>query len=158
MCSSDLAIQIQSYQDGNRQLAGSPVAAATIYFASPIAVYGDQLPQLNLPRNINNNEGLMMGRLTWNPPFTLTANQTTYDVSAGNTYTEANSVLTSVSTLTGGRAGQEISIFSTTANMTFVHTAAATVNAIKTNTGANVTTAANRVYKFVFNGTQWIQV
>jgi hypothetical protein len=134
-----------------------------IYWGEPVFMFGDQLPEAQQPLLLDDTDAASFGRITYNPPQQLLSsaganNSTTPDVSQFNLFNEQYTSATNVSQFLNGRAGQEITIFTTTANITFVHNGAATANTIYTKSGSNTSTAANKVYKFSFNGTKWYEV
>lgn len=134
-----------------------------IYFTDPVVVFGDQPPEVQQPLLMDDTDAASFGRLTLNPPQQLLSsaganNSTTPDVAQFNLFNEQYTSATNVSQFLNGRAGQEITIFTTTANITFVHNSGATANTLYMKGAANVVSAANRAYKFMFNGTKWFEV
>jgi hypothetical protein len=77
-----------------------------------------------------------------NPAGFVNADTTPSVLSGGSFYTQ-NTGATSITTFDDGVDGQKLDILATDANTTFVNGAT-----LKTNTGANVVTAANRLYVF----------
>ena len=77
---------------------------------------------------------------------------TTIDVTNVGQVAPGHSTATTITAFTGGVPGQEITLLGN-ANITI----AANNATIKTNTGANVTLAVNRAYKFVYSYGIWYQ-
>ena len=141
------------------------ISGGTIQIAEPFFYFGNKVPDVNLPRLIDDSDSAMVGRLSLNAPQGLLSsaganNSTTPSVAEFNTFTEAYTSPVNVTQFLGGRAGQEITIFTTTANITFQHNGNNGIvapNTIYMKGGANVPTVANRMYTFMFNGTKWYE-
>lgn len=147
----------------NITLTSDSIGGGTFYISQPVFMFGNVVPDVAQPLLLDDSDSQCMGRLAFNTPQQLldgagANNSTTPDVSQFNLYNEAYTTPTNVSQFLGGRAGQEISVFTSTANITFVHTAAATANTIYTKDGSNIISVANKLYTFKSNGTKWFQV
>lgn len=82
-------------------------------------------------------------KVTVDNPAGFTDGDATPSVASGGSFFTQNTGATSITTFDDGVDGQVLEILSTDANTTFVNGAT-----LKTNTGANVVTAASRLYRF----------
>lgn len=69
----------------------------------------------------------------------------------------SNGGATTVTALTGGERGMEITIFADDANTTLTHSTS-TSDQFNTLAGSNLAMASGKAYRFVHNGTLWVQV
>lgn len=122
------------------------------YFSEPILVVGNEIPQAAMPRQLNDVEANLAGRLTWNAPATLEVNSPTPNVSEGNFFKEANTSATTITNFAGGVAGQEIKILVGSANTTVAHNAN-----IQTKSVADIPLTVSAVYKFINDGQKWFE-
>lgn len=159
--------QIRFCMSNNITLTGTTesegASGGAFYISQPVFMFGVDIPDVHQPLLLDDCDAASMGRLTLNPPQILLSSAGAIDsatpsVAEFNLYTEANSSPTKLTHFVGGRSGQEITIFTTTAYTTFVHNPKPMPNTLYLKTGANTPTSANRAYKFIFNGTKWYEI
>lgn len=143
-------------------IAATAAKSGTFWISEPVFMFGAHAPDVHQPLLLDDVEAAVTGRLILNAPQSLldsarSNNSATPSVAEFNTFTEAYSSTVNITKFLNGRPGQEITIFTTSDNVTFVHNGAATADTIYTRSGANILAAANRAYKFVSNGVKWFE-
>lgn len=129
--------------------ANNVATTGACYFSEPMVVVGREIP-VSMPHPLDDGDAAMAGRLTWNPPITLTVDNATPSVADGNAFLEANTVATTVTNFTGAREGQEIKILTTSANTVLKNN-----TTIATTTGADKALSSGVIYKLIYLNSKW---
>jgi hypothetical protein len=127
-------------------------ASGQCQFSEPVFVIGTEIARAALSRPLTDGDSALSGRLTWNPPIRLGLNSATPDVADGNFFLEANTLPTTITDFTGGRAGQEIKLLATSD-----HTVLAHGGHIVTLSAANRSLAPDAICKLIHSGSRWYE-
>lgn len=138
-----------------------------IFIAANVNRYGSSWPWVTVNGSMRNDAGAKMDWLSdgLGAPFVTlhtisgTGPSVLANTSQGGWYrwlVVTNASATSLATLTGGVEGMEIILQASNGNTTITHGTSA--NGLSCSAGSDLAMVSGKPYKFVFNGTYWVQV
>lgn len=139
-----VSINLRSDNDGNAK-------TGVVIFTEPSLYIGSDLGK-GEPRPLADANAQLFGPLSLSPFAAFVDADATPSVADGNCFNASNTGATTITQFDDGRNGQVLYVAATTANTTVAHNAN-----ITTTTGANKALSSGVVYKFVHNGTKWLE-